>query len=213
MAHGIDQVRLSKTLSYWLRHRPAAGSLVLDEQGWTDVDAVLAALERTGVAEAREKLGAVVETNDKQRFELSADGSRIRARQGHSVPVRLDWPVHTPPERLYHGTVERALPAILDQGLRPMRRHHVHLSPDIATARRVGARRGAPVILAIRASDLHANGTLFHLTTNNVWLTAAVPPAYLDVVEGADQAGATRSWKRRDGVGLGHEQDGVELGR
>ena len=94
-----------------------------------------------------------------------------------------------------------------------MRRHHVHLSPDIAAARRVGARRGAPVILAIRALDLHATGTLFHLTTNHVWLTAAVPPAFLDVVEGADQAGATRSWKWHDGVGLGHEQNGVELRR
>jgi putative RNA 2'-phosphotransferase len=190
MADAVDDVRLSKTLSYWLRHRPAAGSLVLDEQGWADLDAVLAALERTGAGEVREKLGSVVATNDKQRFELSADGSRIRARQGHSVPVRLDWPVRTPPELLYHGTVQRALPTILEEGLRPMRRHHVHLSPDIATARRVGARRGAPVILEIRASELHDTGTLFYLTANNVWLTKAVPPAYLDVIERADQADA-----------------------
>jgi putative RNA 2'-phosphotransferase len=183
MADMADDVRLSKTLSYWLRHRPAAGSLVLDEQGWTDIDAVLAALSRTGIEEAREKLQSVVTTNDKQRFELSLDKSRIRARQGHSVPVRLDWPVRTPPELLYHGTVERALPAILEQGLRPMRRHHVHLSPDFESARRVAARRGAPVILAIRASDLHARGTLFYLTANGVWLAEAVPPALLTIVE------------------------------
>jgi putative RNA 2'-phosphotransferase len=191
MRSTAEGVSLSKTLSYWLRHRPAAGSLTLDGQGWAEVDAVLAALERSGIGEAGAKLRTVVATNDKQRFELSAEGSRIRARQGHSVPVRLDWPVRTPPELLYHGSVERALPAILEEGLRPMRRHHVHLSPDIATARRVGARRGAPVILAIRASDLHDSGTLFYLTGNNVWLTEAVPPVYLQVVERPDQAGAT----------------------
>jgi putative RNA 2'-phosphotransferase len=191
MARPDDDLRLSKTLSYWLRHRPAAGSLVLNGQGWADVDAVLAALERSGVKEARQKLGSVVASNDKQRFELSADESRIRARQGHSVPVRLDWPVRTPPELLYHGTVERALPHILEQGLRPMRRHHVHLSSDVATARRVGGRRGVPVILSIRASDLHDAGTLFHLTGNDVWLTDSVPPAYLEVVERPDRVGAT----------------------
>lgn len=191
MADTADDARLSKTLSYWLRHRPAAGSLALDEQGWTDIDAVLAALSWAGVEEAREKLQSVVTTNDKQRFELSSDKSRIRARQGHSVPVRLDWPVRTPPELLYHGTVERALPAILEQGLRPMRRHHVHLSPDVESARRVAVRRGAPVILAIRALDLHARGTPFYLTANGVWLAEAVHPSLLTVVERPDD-GANR---------------------
>jgi putative RNA 2'-phosphotransferase len=183
MADAADGVRLSKTLSYWLRHRPEAGSLLLDEQGWANVDAVLAALERTDIEEAREKLESVVTTDDKQRFELSSDGSRIRARQGHSVPVRLDWPVRTPPALLYHGTVNRALPAILEQGLRPMRRHHVHLSPDIASARRVAARRGVPVILAIRALALHDRGTPFYLTANGVWLAEAIPPSVLSVIE------------------------------
>src|SRR5262245_19889735 len=42
--HMADQVRISKTLSYWLRHRPDEAGLTLDAQGWADVDAVLAAL-------------------------------------------------------------------------------------------------------------------------------------------------------------------------
>lgn len=183
MAGQADGIRLSKTLSYWLRHRPEAGSLVLDDQGWTDTQAVLAALERAGTEHPRARLQAVLATNDKRRFELSADGTRIRARQGHSVPVRLDWPVTTPPELLYHGTVERAVSAILKRGLRPMRRQHVHLSPDMVTARQVGARRGAPVILAVRSLDLHTAGTPFYLTANGVWLTGAVPPDYLEVIE------------------------------
>ena len=174
-----DDIRLSKMLSRWLRHDPQAGGLTLDAQGWSEVDAVLAAFATAGAGCDWQRLLHVVETSDKQRFELSADTARIRARQGHSVVVDLDWPRTAPPELLYHGTVERFLPAILAEGLRPMRRHHVHLSPDIATATRVGARRGVPVILSVRAADLAATGPAFLLTSNGVWLTDSVPPAFL----------------------------------
>jgi putative RNA 2'-phosphotransferase len=174
-----DDTRLSKMLSRWLRHAPEAGGLTLDAQGWTEVDAVLAAFARAGAGCDRQRLRHIVATSDKQRFELSADAALIRARQGHSVEVQLDWPRVDPPALLYHGTVERFLPAIRAEGLRPMRRHHVHLSPDIATATRVGARRGVPVILAVRAADLAATGQAFFLTSNGVWLTELVPPVFL----------------------------------
>lgn len=174
-----DDVRLSKMLSLWLRHKPEAASLTLDAQGWTEVDAVLAACAAAGVACDWQNLLRVVEESDKQRFELSGDAGRIRARQGHSVEVALDWPSVEPPELLYHGTVDRFLPAIMAEGLKPMRRHHVHLSPDMETATRVGQRRGAPVILAIRAAALSQTGQAFYLTTNHVWLTEAVPPNFL----------------------------------
>ena len=175
-----DIVRLSKTLSYWLRHRPDAADLLLDAQGWTDGDAVLAAVATQRLPADIDALLHVVEANDKQRFELSPDLARIRARQGHSVPVDLDWPVVPPPELLFHGTVARALPAIRAEGLKPMRRHHVHLSPDRQTAERVGARRGTAVVLTIRAAELAATGQPFRLTGNGVWLTDHVPPAYID---------------------------------
>lgn len=174
-----DDVRLSKRLSLWLRHQPQAAGLTLDEQGWTDVDAVLAGFLRVGMPVDWPALLRLVDESDKQRFELSADASRIRARQGHSVAVDLDWPRTPPPALLYHGTVERALPAILGEGLKPMRRHHVHLSPDIATATRVGNRRGAAVVLAIRAAEMAKAGHVFLLTGNGVWLTGHVPPSYL----------------------------------
>jgi putative RNA 2'-phosphotransferase len=178
-----DDVKVSKQLSFWLRHRPEAAGLTLDAQGWTEVDAVLAALGREGSACDWEQLVGVVESSDKQRFELTADATRIRARQGHSIDVALDWPRMPPPDLLYHGTVARFLPAILAEGLKPMRRHHVHLSPDVETARRVGLRRGDPTILVIRAAALAAAGGAFLLTSNNVWLTEAVPPEYLTALE------------------------------
>ena len=171
---------ISKTLSFWLRHRPDAAGLTLDAQGWTDTDAVLSAFVNEKIDCDWERLISIVETSDKQRFEMSADGSRIRARQGHSVEVALDWPQVDPPEFLYHGTVERFMPAIRAAGLRPMRRHHVHLSPDISIARIVGNRRGKAFVLRVRAGALAATGQPFFLTTNGVWLTDHVDPDYID---------------------------------
>ncbi len=170
---------ISKTLSYVLRHRPDSVGITLDAAGWVAIDALLAALARSGTTLARAELEHIVATNDKQRFAFNADGSMIRAVQGHSTPVTLGHPAAAPPELLYHGTVERFLPDILRDGLKPGARHDVHLSPDEATARRVGARRGQPVILIIRAGDMHRDGHTFQFADNGVWLTPHVPPCYV----------------------------------
>lgn len=87
-----DDVRLSKMLSLWLRHQPEEAGLTLDPQGWTDVDDALAALARADFTCDWLRLLRVVDESDKQRFELSCDAARIRARQGHSVVVDLGWP-------------------------------------------------------------------------------------------------------------------------
>ena len=176
----MNPVKTSKAMSLWLRHDPAAGGITLDSAGWAATDAVLAALRKRGLADGIEDVERTVAESDKNRFELSADGSRIRARQGHSVSVDLEWPVTEPPEFLYHGTVERFLPAILAEGLRPMARHHVHLSPDVATASKVGERRGKPVILRVAAGAMASAGAAFRLSGNGVWLADHVPPEHLE---------------------------------
>lgn len=175
-----DTRRMSKTLSYWLRHKPEAGGIALDGSGWASVEEVLAALAKAGLTGRIEDLRRTVAENDKNRFELSADGRSIRARQGHSLAIDLDWPVADPPEFLFHGTVGRFLDAIFAAGLKPMKRHHVHLSPDIATATAVGARRGEAVILRIAAGRMAADGHVFRLSGNQVWLTDRVPPDYIE---------------------------------
>ncbi len=172
-------VRISKFLSLVLRHDPSRIGITLDEAGWVDVDVLLAAAAAHGVTLSRDGLRELVASSDKQRFALSADGTRIRANQGHSVPVDLQLPPREPPERLYHGTVEAALDGIRAQGLVRRARHHVHLSPDLETATKVGARRGAPVILTVLAADMHAAGHTFYCSANGVWLTEHVPARFI----------------------------------
>ncbi|POM24343.1 RNA 2'-phosphotransferase [Actinomadura rubteroloni] len=172
-------VAISRFLGRHLRHRPEAIGLVLDASGWTDVAALLAAAARHGFPVTRAELDAVVASDAKGRYALDAAGLRIRANQGHSVPVELGLPVAAPPPVLFHGTVRRALDGIRRDGLLPMGRHAVHLSPDRATAERVGTRRGRPVVLTVDAAGMAADGHEFRVSANGVWLVAAVPPRFL----------------------------------
>ena len=174
--------KISKSLSYWLRHRPDAANLELDSHGWAKVGDVLSAMKAHNLG-GQTELVETIEHNDKKRFELSPDRALIRARQGHSVTIELDWPVTRPPATLYHGTVPKFLDAIMAEGLKPMARHHVHLSPDIETATKVGQRRGKPTILGVDAAHMHQDGQIFYLTDNGVWLTDAVPSHYLQIIE------------------------------
>ncbi|MEU5899848.1 MULTISPECIES: RNA 2'-phosphotransferase [Streptomyces] len=170
-------VKVSKYLSRHLRHSPERIGLTLDANGWVEIDALLAAAAAHRFPVTRAELDHVVAVNDKQRF--AVEGGRIRASQGHSVEVDLDLPPAAPPAYLYHGTVAAHLAAIRAEGLRPMNRHAVHLSPDRETATRVGARRGRPVVLSVDAGAMHRAGHVFQVSANGVWLTAAVPPGFL----------------------------------
>lgn len=172
--------RISKHLSLVLRHDPASIGISLDESGWTDVDALLAALNAHGTAVTREQLDHVVATNDKKRFAFSDDGRQIRASQGHSVEVDLKYADATPPELLYHGTATRFVDSIKAGGLLPAARHDVHLSSNAETAHQVGQRHGVPVVLVIRAGDMARAGHTFRISVNGVWLTAGVPAAFID---------------------------------
>lgn len=171
--------RLSKFLSQHLRHQPAAIGLTLQEGGWVNVADLLAACAAHGHPLTRDELEDLVADNDKQRFAFDEAGQRLRAQQGHSVAVDLQLTPAVPPAVLYHGTAPAALPAIRRAGLQKMSRHHVHLTTDEATARRVGQRRGRPVLLAIEAAALHAAGGVFYQSGNGVWLVERVPPPYL----------------------------------
>ena len=171
--------RLSRFLSLHLRHQPAAIGLTLQEGGWVNIADLLAASAAHHMPISRDELTEIVAGRDKQRFAFDDAGLRIRAQQGHSVEVDLQLLPSVPPAVLYHGTAPAALPAIRREGLQKMERHHVHLSPDVETARRVGVRRGHPIILTIDAAAMHAAGVVFYESGNGVWLVEQVPPQFL----------------------------------
>lgn len=173
-------VTISKFLSKHLRHAPDALGLSLQPGGWVSVDDLLSASERVRFAISYDELLECVETSDKQRFSFDDTGDLIRANQGHSVEVDLQLEEKEPPDILYHGTVERFLASIMAEGLKKGKRHHVHLSKEVDTARKVGARRGKPVILQVDALRMHGQGFKFFVSANGVWLADAVPAVFLE---------------------------------
>lgn len=159
----VDVFKLSKEISYALRHAPWEYELELDEEGWVSLEQLLQALRLDQRWEAvnEQDIRKIIETADKQRFEV-ADG-KMRALYGHSVPRKIIKKAETPPSIVYHGTARRFAAQILDEGLRPMGRQYVHLSADKDTAMLVGKRRdAAPVLLKVDAEMARNEGVMFY---------------------------------------------------
>lgn len=165
-------IHVSKFLSYVLRHKPDAIGLMLDPEGWADIEELVT---KADITITRDLLHKVVRTSDKKRFTISEDGLSIRANQGHSIKVDLGLTATEPPELLFHGTATRFLESIKERGLLPQNRQYVHLSTDKETAFEVGQRHGKPVVLTISALQLHEQGHQFFQARNGVWLTEMVP--------------------------------------
>lgn len=176
-------VTISKFLSKHLRHSPEALGLTLEYGGWVKIDDLIEACQHYGFPISFYDLNEVVATCPKQRFSFNEEGDKIRANQGHSTEVEMDFKEETPPAKLYHGTVEKFMDAIMAEGLKKMKRHHVHLSKDLETATKVGSRRGKPIILEIDAGAMHAVGYKFFISANGVWLTDTVPTFYIKKME------------------------------
>ena len=172
-----ELIKISKYLSFILRHKPDAIALTLDANGWGFVEELIAKTSLFPLS--RELIDLVVETSEKQRFALSPDRTRIRANQGHSIAIDLGLPAITPPHKLLHGSAECFWAKIKSEGLKKGNRHHVHLTESHAVAQAVGARYGKPMLLEVSAGNMHLDGFHFYQTANNVWLVEAVPAVYL----------------------------------
>lgn len=177
-------VKISKLMSLVLRHNPATIGITLDENGWAEVDRLLIGIQEKGIDLDKILLDEIVETNNKKRFAYNDDKTKIRASQGHSIAVDVELKATVPPEKLYHGTVDRFLKAIMQEGLKRMSRQHVHLSHELDTAIDVGNRRGKPVILIVDAHRMYRDGISFFLSENGVWLVDSVLPKYISKKEG-----------------------------
>ncbi|MCD9185967.1 MAG: RNA 2'-phosphotransferase [Pyrinomonadaceae bacterium] len=176
------KTKISKFLSLVLRHAPETVGLSLDENGWLKIEDLRKACAAHGKSFTVAELEEVVAANDKKRFAFDETKTKIRASQGHSINVEIEFERKTPPEILYHGTAERNVGVIFSSGLQKMKRHHVHLSADTETARRVGARYGKPVLLEVNTKAMLAENHEFFVSANGVWLTDEVPPRFLKLL-------------------------------
>ena len=175
----MNEVKISKFLSFVLRHNPKEIGLTLDANGWASVDELIKKCTAHGKEFTREELNLVVANNDKKRFAFSENNKKIRASQGHSIEVDLKYEPKTPPDTLYHGTATRFLDSIMREGLKKMQRNHVHLSKDKETAIKVGSRHGKVIVLRIDSKRMFEDGHKFFLSDNEVWLIEEVPTKYL----------------------------------
>lgn len=176
------KTKISKFLSLILRHQPDVVGLSLDENGWVSVEKLIKACDEYGKKFSFAELKEIVETNDKKRFAFDETGKKIRASQGHSLEVEIEFEEKEPPEILFHGTAEKNLGVIFTDGLKKMSRHHVHLSADEETARNVGIRHGKPVIFKIDTGKMLSKNYKFYISANGVWLVESVPPEFLEVL-------------------------------
>lgn len=170
---------LSKFMSLVLRHEPDRIGIALDPAGWTPLDVFVSKLRKAGHKVELADVERVVSENDKKRFTISGDGRRIRAAQGHSVPVDLGLEPTTPPDVLFHGTASASLDSIFATGLNAGSRRQVHLSSDEATALKVGGRHGKPVVLKVDCRAMVEAGHDFYQADNGVWLVDKVPREHL----------------------------------
>lgn len=174
----MDLNKTSRFISLILRHRPDTIGISLDEHGWASVEELLAGISKTQYIDMA-MLEKIVETDSKQRYSFNEDKTLIRANQGHSIDVDVELPKKQPPVILYHGTREKYVSSIDEQGLIPKSRLYVHLSGDEATATIVGSRHGRPVVYEVLASQMYHDGYEFFQSVNGVWLTKSVPVQYL----------------------------------
>lgn len=175
MTHKEVLISKGKKLSYILRHdKDSFDKGLIDSAGWMSVAVLTYDFDFSP-----NLIEEIVETNNKQRYEFNEDHTKIRARQGHSIPVDVELKEMTPPDVLYHGTASRFVESILKDGLKPMTRLYVHLSSDMKTAIDVGSRHGKPVVFSIDAKQMYNDGIKFYLSNNGVWLTKYVDVKYL----------------------------------
>ncbi len=168
----------SKFISLILRHKPETIGITLDEHGWANVDELIAGIAKTHPIDMA-ILEQIVAEDEKQRYSFNENKTLIRANQGHSIPVDVELEEKQPPEILYHGTGEKYVSSINEQGLIPKSRLYVHLSGDEETAHKVGQRHGKPVIYKVKSGEMYNDGYKFFRSVNGVWLTKSVPVKYL----------------------------------
>jgi len=172
--------KVSKYLTYVLRHKPESIGITVSDNGWVDVKELIEKSDFKMMLDFN-VIKHIIDNQDpaKRRLSLSKDFCEIRANQGHSIDVEMKFEEVVPPRIIYHGAPVGVIDLIMKEGLKKMKRHHVHLSPDEDTAAKVGSRRGKFEILEIEAMAMRADGHKIYISENGVYLVDEVPVKYI----------------------------------
>lgn len=171
----------SKFLALILRHKPEVIGITLDKHGWANVSELINGINKQQKFDM-DMLEDIVTNDNKQRYSFNDDKTLIRANQGHSIQVDVELEESVPPDILYHGTGEKYVSSILQNGLLPKSRLYVHLSTDYNTALNVGSRHGKAVVFKVDTAEMISDGHKFYFSVNKVWLTEIVPAEYLELI-------------------------------
>ena len=179
----MNRTRLSKTISYILRHHPGDFDLKLAADASVKTDELLQALKGKFKNITKDDLIQLVKNDSKGRFSFLENKKRIRANYGHSIEgVNPDYQAVKPPEILYHGTTPKVQDKIMTVGLKPMGRNYVHLSVGIREAKKVAYRRtDQPVIFEVEALKAYQDGQNFYKTAEDIYLTDEISAEYLSL--------------------------------
>lgn len=176
MAARTKRGRLDRMMRAVLRHCPPRFALTPDQHGFLSMAALVQAL-RTDLPSVCNDEVVSIAREEHERFEFVA--GRVRARYGHSERVPVERESTPPPLWLYHAAPAAAAATVLEEGLRPMRRTHVHLTTDRGYARSAAVGEARPVLLVVDATRAHGAGVRFYEATARVWLSDPVPAEFV----------------------------------
>jgi putative RNA 2'-phosphotransferase len=169
--------KLGRFVSGILRHFPDRFKLEMDEGGWVDFDSLVRVVSRKYKWANQWLLKAMIYSDEKKRYELKDD--RLRARYGHSVKVKLDYPI-AEEDLLYYGTGEEEAQRLLDIGIKPVNQTYVHLSVTIEKSEEVARlRTDKPIILEINARKAREDGIRIIKVNEHIALVEEIPPQYI----------------------------------
>jgi len=172
-------IERGKKLAWLLRHDSESFDKgLIDKEGYRNIDELINNYHYTF-----DEIDEIVRTNNKQRYEYNDDKTKIRARQGHSIPVDVGLKEAEEIDKfnpyLYHGTSDRFIEDIKRDGLLPQSRQYVHLSKDEPTAINVGKRHGGKTyLIKINAYQMKLDGEKIYVSNNGVYNVKKVLPKY-----------------------------------
>ncbi|KAJ2863916.1 tRNA 2'-phosphotransferase [Coemansia aciculifera] len=189
------EVRLSKLLSYLLRHGAEDKGLKLRDDGSISISDLLRyqKLKSTTFAQIQQ----VVETNNKKRFTLYEENEQwyIRAVQGHSIKIKepplVKFTKETMPSCIVHGTMRSKMPLIQETGLNRMTRTHIHFAKGLPSDAGIisGMRNTADAYIYIDIARAVSDGIEFYESENGVTLSKGlndsgiIPAKYFERIE------------------------------